>query len=76
MHKISTLNHLTQSCQVQGLADLKVMSDKGAWHAAVHEVSVSDTTWQLNNNNKVMLGCPLGGTDILLAFPQSTNNVP
>ena len=26
-----------------------------AWHAAVHEVTKSDMTWRLNNNNKIYI---------------------
>ena len=30
----------------------EMVSDWKAWHAAVHEVTESDTTWQLNNSKQ------------------------
>ena len=31
----------------------EMVRDRETWHAAVHVVSESDMTWQLNNNNKM-----------------------
>ena len=30
----------------------EMVKDRKAWHAAVHEVTESDTTWQLNNSKQ------------------------
>ena len=55
MHKISTLNHLTQSCQVQGLAHLKASkgpSSQGygfsGGHAWMWELDCEES-WALKN---------------------------
>ena len=32
----------------------EMVRDRQAWLAAVHGLAVSDTTWQLNNNKKVL----------------------
>ena len=33
----------------------EIVKDREAWHATVHGITESDTTWQLNGNNSVCL---------------------
>ena len=41
---------------LDGITDTMDMKDREAWCAAVHGVTESDTTWQLNNNNNQSRG--------------------
>ena len=50
------LDSITDSMDMNLSKLWETMKDRETWHAAVHEATELNTTWCLNNNNKVALG--------------------
>ena len=47
------LDGITDSMDMNLGELLDMVRSREAWHAAVHGVTDSDTTWQLNSNNNI-----------------------
>jgi len=50
--RVRRLHSITDSMDVSLSKLRKMVKDREAWRAALHGVTESDTTWQLDNSNK------------------------